>query len=72
VKENVNEILDLLKTIERIELYTERFSDPDTFFAANYQKDFNDKIHLMVMISEELAKQDEDLKKELGKDEDVG
>lgn len=54
-----------------MELYTKKNSDPDTFFAANYQKDFNDKIDLMVSISEELAKKDSELKHDLGNNGDA-
>lgn len=64
---DVEEILALLNSIEEIELYTKKHSDPDTFFAANYQKNFNDKINLLVAISEELEKKDARLKKDLGK-----
>lgn len=62
---DLKEILALLDSIEAIELYTKRNSDPDTFFSANYQKNFNDKINLLVSISDELKKKDAELKKEL-------
>lgn len=71
MKEDVDEIIALLKNIEKMELYTKKNSDPDTFFAANYQKDFNDKIDLMVSISEELAKKDSELKHDLGNNGDA-
>jgi hypothetical protein len=67
VRKDVDEIFSLLKSIEKIELYTKKHSDPDTFFDANYQKSFNDKISLLVDISEELGKKDAELKNDLGK-----
>ena len=67
MSKNLDEILSLLKSIEKIELYTKEHSDPDTFFDANYQKNFNDKIDLLVAISEELEKKDDALKHDLGK-----
>ncbi len=61
----LTEIFVLLESIERIEIYTQNHSDPDSFFAANYQKDFNDKIDLLVSIGKELEKKDRAFKKEL-------
>lgn len=63
----LKEIFSLLDSIDKIELYTQQYSDPDTFFAANYQKKFNDKIDLLVSISEELKRKDAELKKDLRK-----
>ncbi|MCK5058045.1 MAG: hypothetical protein KAT34_15435 [Candidatus Aminicenantes bacterium] len=67
MSKNLDEILSILKSIEKIELYTRDYSDPDIFFEANYQKIFNDKIDLLVAISEELEKKDTELKNDLGK-----
>lgn len=65
---NIKEIFSLLEAIEKIEIYTRENADPDTFFAANYQKDFNDKINLLIDISEELEKKDTLLKETLKED----
>ncbi len=65
--QDFEEIFSLLDTIERIEIYTKQNADPDTFFAANYQKTFNDKINLLISISREIERKDDDLKEDLEK-----
>lgn len=57
------EIINLLKAIEKLEIYQKNFADPDTFFAANYQKNFNDKVNLMIQINDELKKLNDNIKK---------
>ncbi len=61
----LDEIFSLLDRIETIEIYTKQNADPDTFFAANYQRDFNDKINLLLSIGEELKKKDAEFKQDL-------
>lgn len=57
------EILSLLESIERLETYQQNYSDPDTYFAANYQKEFNDKLDLLICINKQLKKLNGALKK---------
>jgi len=54
------EIFTLLKSIDHIEGYQQIYSDPNTFFPANYQKIYNDKVFLLLNIKEEIRKVQED------------
>ena len=55
-EKHYDEIFVLLKSIAQIEEYQQEYSDPTTFFPANYQRIYNDKVFLILDIIEELKK----------------
>ncbi len=57
------ETFSLLESLEKLEIYQQKYSDPDTFFGANYQKDFNHNVNLMLEIRKELKKLNHSLKR---------
>jgi uncharacterized protein with HEPN domain len=61
---NLAHILTSLEAIEKIFLYTEPFEDPEVFFWANDQLNFNATYNLLLVIGEETKKIEIDLKKE--------
>jgi uncharacterized protein with HEPN domain len=63
-KKNFTYIMTILESIEKIFLYTESFSDPDSFFGANEQMNFNASQILLLVIGEEVKKIDNNLKEE--------
>lgn len=52
------------ESVEKIFLYTESFKDPDSFFEANEQMNFNASQILLLVIGEEVKKIDDGLKGE--------
>jgi len=65
LNENVLYLLSVLESIEKIKIYTRGFSDADEFFEANYQKDFNATLNLLIAIGEDVKKLDESLKEKI-------
>ena len=63
-KKNFTYIMTILESIEKILLYTKSFSDPDSFFGANEQMNFNASQILLLVIGEEVKKIDNNLKEE--------
>lgn len=63
-KRNFTYIMTILESIEKIFLYTKSFNDPDSFFAANEQMNFNASQILLLVIGEEVKKIDNNLKDE--------
>jgi len=63
-KKNFTYIMTILESIEKIFLYTESFEDPDRFFEANEQINFNASQILLLVIGEEVKKIDNNLKEE--------
>lgn len=63
-KKNFTYIMTILESIEKIFLYTESFKDPDGFFEANEQMNFNASQILLLVIGEEVKKIDNNLKEE--------
>ena len=56
--------MTILESIEKIFLYSESFKDPDSFFEANEQMNFNASQVLLLVIGEEVKKIDDGLKGE--------
>lgn len=65
MNENILYLLSIFESIEKIKIYTRDFSDADEFFEANYQKDFNATLNLLIAIGEDVKKLDESLKKKI-------
>lgn len=63
-KKNFTYIMTILESIEKVFLYTESFEDPDSFFEANEQMNFNASQILLLVIGEEVKKIDNNLKEE--------
>jgi len=63
-KKNFTYIMTILESVEKIFLYTESFKDPDSFFEANEQMNFNASQVLLLVIGEEVKKIDDGLKSE--------
>ena len=63
-KKNFTYVMTILESIEKIFLYTGSFKDPDSFFEANEQMNFNASQILLLVIGEEVKKIDGDLKGE--------
>jgi uncharacterized protein with HEPN domain len=65
LNENILYLLSVLESIEKIKIYTRDFSDADEFFEANYQKDFNATLNVLIAIGEDVKNLDESLKKKI-------
>ncbi|MCR9100139.1 MAG: DUF86 domain-containing protein [bacterium] len=63
-KKNFTYIMTILESIEKIFLYAGSFKDPDSFFEANEQMNFNASQILLLVIGEEVKKIDQGLKSE--------
>lgn len=63
MNKNVLYLLSVLESIEKIKIYTKEYSDADQFFEANYQKDFNATLTLLIAVGEDVKNLDESLKK---------
>jgi len=61
MENNFSNIFTLLEAVEEWEDYQQKFADPKVFFAANYQKNFNERIDILLIIEEELKKLGTDL-----------
>lgn len=61
-RKNFTYILTILEAIEKIYLYTDEFADPEEFFEANDQLQFNGCQILLLVIGEESKKIDNELK----------
>jgi uncharacterized protein with HEPN domain len=63
-KKNLAYVLTSLEAIEKIFLYTKSFKDPEAFFWANDQLNFNATYNLLLVVGEETKKIETELKKE--------
>lgn len=62
MNKNVLYLLSVLESIEKIKIYTKGFSDADEFYEANFQKDFNATLTLLIAIGEDVKNLDESVK----------
>ncbi len=62
MNKNILYLLTILEAIEKIKLYTIEFSNANTFFQANHQKEFNATLNLLIAIGEEAKKIEPSLK----------
>lgn len=60
-KKNFIHIMTILESIEKASLYSQSFENPDSFFDANDQMNFNACQTLLLVIGEEVKKIDSDL-----------
>jgi uncharacterized protein with HEPN domain len=60
---NLAYILTTLEAIEKINLYTKEFDDPEVFYEANDQLNFNATYNLLIVVGEESKKIDSLLRK---------
>jgi uncharacterized protein with HEPN domain len=60
---NLAYILTALESIEKIHLYMHDFSDPEVFYEANDQLNFNATYNLLIVVGEESKKIENDLRK---------
>ncbi len=60
---NLAYILTTLESIEKLHLYTNGFNNPDVFYEANDQLNFNATYNLLIVVGEESKKIDSDLRK---------
>ena len=56
LKNDLLYLLRILESAEKIQLYSNPFDDPDDFFTANDQKEFNACLNLLAQIGEQTAK----------------
>lgn len=61
---NLAYILTILESIEKVNIYTDLFEDPEAFYEANDQLNFNATYNLLIVIGEESKKIEALLKKE--------
>jgi len=61
MEKDFSKIFPLLEAIEKWEDYQQNYADPRIFFAANYQKNFNERIDLLLAIEEEVKNLDRNL-----------
>lgn len=59
---NLIYIFTILESIEKINIYTQKFSDEEEFYYANEQMNFNAVVGLLIAIGEESKKIDESIK----------
>ncbi len=64
-KDNILHILTILESIEKIFIYTNGFTDKDSFYTSSDQLQYNAVCHLLLAIGEESRKIDEKLKEEM-------
>lgn len=64
-KDNILHILTILESIEKVFIYTEGFTDKDSFYTAGDQLRYNAVCHLLLAIGEESRKIEEKLKEEM-------
>jgi uncharacterized protein with HEPN domain len=62
LNKNILYLLSVLESIEKIKLYTTGFTDVEEFFEANYQKDFNASLTLLISIGEDVKNLEENVK----------
>lgn len=62
MNKNLLPLLTILEAIEKIKIYTASYTDAQTFFLANDQKEFNAVLNLLIALGEETKKIDESLK----------
>jgi uncharacterized protein with HEPN domain len=55
-------ILSILESIEKIKIYTRDYSDADQFYEADYQRDFNASLNLLIAIGEDVKNLEESVK----------
>ncbi len=60
---NLAYILTTLEAIEKINLYTKDFNDPEVFYEANDQLNFNATYNLLIVVGEESKKIESELRK---------
>jgi uncharacterized protein with HEPN domain len=60
---NLAYILTILESIEKINLYTKGFKNPEIFYEANDQLNFNATYNLLIVVGEESKKIDSKLRK---------
>ncbi len=63
-EKNILHLLTILESIEKIKIYSNGYTNPDVFFYSDDQLPFNASCHLLLAISEETKKLDENLKDE--------
>ena len=62
MNKNILYLLSVLESIEKIKLYTKEYSDADDLFDANYQKDFNATLTLLIALGEDVKNLEESVK----------
>lgn len=62
MNKNILYLLSVLESVAKIKIYTKEFSDADELFEANYQKDFNATLNLLIAIGEDVKNLDNALK----------
>ena len=62
---NILHLLTVLESIEKITLYTNDFSDKQSFYDSDDQVQYNAVCHLLLAIGEETLKLDNQLKEEI-------
>jgi len=63
-EKNILHLLTILESIEKIKIYSNGYTNPNVFFYIDDQLPFNASCHLLLAISEETKKLDENLKDE--------
>lgn len=67
IKNDLMYLLNILESIEKINLYTSDCSDAETFYYQNEQMNFNSVLNLMANIGENIGKISNELKQKLAK-----
>jgi uncharacterized protein with HEPN domain len=62
LNKNVLYLLSVLEPLEKIKIYSKDFPDADEFYEANYQKDFNATLTLLIAIGEDVKNLEESIK----------